>query len=94
MTLSKTLFSSKTDDWYTPQYLFDELNSEFHFTLDPCANDQNHKCDMYFTKQDDGISKNWGGIQYSAILRMAEESVSGYRKHQRNLRNRTQLLSC
>ena len=61
MALSKTLFSSKTDEWYTPQYLFDELNDEFHFTLDPCASDQNHKCDLYFTRQDDGISKNWGG---------------------------------
>lgn len=55
------LFSSETDEWATPQYLFDELDREFHFTLDPCADEYNHKCDRYFTKQDDGLSKNWGG---------------------------------
>ncbi len=29
-------FSSKSNEWTTPQYLFDELNEEFNFTLDPC----------------------------------------------------------
>ena len=28
------MFSSKTDDWATPQDFFDELNREFGFTLD------------------------------------------------------------
>lgn len=31
------MFSSKTDQWATPQAFFDELNREFSFTLDPCA---------------------------------------------------------
>ena len=57
-------FSSNTEEWETPQSLFDELNEEFHFNLDPCSTDDNHKCDKYYTKEDDGISKNWGGIQY------------------------------
>ena len=56
------IFSSKTDEWETPQWLFDELNDEFHFTLDPAATDENHKCDRYFTKEDDGLSKMWGGV--------------------------------
>ena len=30
------MFSSKSDEWTTPQALFDELDSEFHFDLDPC----------------------------------------------------------
>lgn len=30
-------FSSKTDQWSTPQDFFDELNKQFNFTLDPCA---------------------------------------------------------
>lgn len=41
------LFSSKSDDWSTPQDLWDELNSEFHFTLDGAANEENHKCPMW-----------------------------------------------
>ena len=40
----------ETDDWEKPQWLFDKLDSEFHFTLEQCANDLNHKCDKYFTK--------------------------------------------
>lgn len=34
-------FSSKTDDWATPQDLFDKLNNHFNFTLDVCASDDN-----------------------------------------------------
>ena len=39
------MFSSKTDKWATPQWFFDELDKEFHFTLDPCADEFNHKCE-------------------------------------------------
>lgn len=53
--------SSKTDNWATPQDFFDNLNEEFHFTLDPCANEENHKCDLFFTKEQDGLTKDWGG---------------------------------
>ena len=55
------VFSSKTDEWATPQWLFDELNAEHHFTLDPCATDENHKCELYYTKEQDGLKKSWGG---------------------------------
>ena len=59
--INKGLFSSNKDDWETPQELFDKLNAEFHFTLDPCANDENHKCSKYFTKEDDGLIQSWRG---------------------------------
>lgn len=49
--LSKALFSSEKEDWETPQEFFDELDREFHFTLDPCADDMNAKCEKYFTKK-------------------------------------------
>lgn len=55
----EVMFSSKDNSWGTPQYLFDELNKEFEFTLDPCANDNNFKCKKYYTKEDDGLNKNW-----------------------------------
>ena len=55
------MFSSKKMDWATPQAFFDELDSEFHFNLDPCADEYNHKCDLYFTEEDDGLSRSWGG---------------------------------
>lgn len=58
---TELMFSSKNDCWATPQDFYDVLNSEFYFTLDPCADHTNHKCDLYYTIQDDGLSKDWGG---------------------------------
>lgn len=46
------MYSSKTDQWATPMDFFRELDQEFHFNLDPCADDQNHKCEKYFTKEE------------------------------------------
>ena len=47
---NKIHFSSKTVEWSTPQEVFEELDKEFDFTLDPCATDENAKCDRYFTR--------------------------------------------
>lgn len=55
------MFSSATDEWETPQDFFDKLDSEFHFTLDVCATDENAKCPNYFTRAQDGLSRGWGG---------------------------------
>ena len=58
---TELFFSCKTDQWETPQDFFDQLDSEFHFTLDPCADDSNHKCEKYFTKDQDGLKQDWSG---------------------------------
>ena len=58
----KAMFSSKSDEWSTPQEVFDLLDAEFNFNLDPCANADNHKCDTWFSKSDDGLSQSWGGV--------------------------------
>lgn len=79
------MFSKKSDIWSTPQDLFDKLDNEFHFNIDVCANDSNHKCSKYFTEQDDGLSKDWHGTvqmnpPYSACkdqIRKAFESSAG-----------------
>ena len=60
--LTPGLTSSNTDEWPTPDYIFDELNKEFNFNLDVCATDHNHKCDQYFTKEIDGLSQDWKGV--------------------------------
>ena len=51
--------SSNSNEWETPQDLFDELDAEFHFTLDPCATKENAKCERFYTKKDDGIFQSW-----------------------------------
>ena len=58
---TELFFSSKTDQWSTPQDFFDQLDNEFHFTLDPCADETNHKCEKYFTKEQDGLKQSWIG---------------------------------
>ena len=60
----KKAYSSRTEEWGTPQDLFDKLNDEFGFTLDPCANEENHKCNKYFTIEDDGLKQDWGGVVF------------------------------
>lgn len=59
--ITKGLFTSVTDEWATPQALYDELDREFHFTLDPCASADNHKCEKWYSRSDDGLSKSWSG---------------------------------
>ncbi len=58
--ITSGLMSSNTDQWATPQDLFDRLNQVYNFTLDVCASDWNHKCDKYFTVDDDGLLQDWG----------------------------------
>jgi phage N-6-adenine-methyltransferase len=61
MTNLAVHFSSQTDQWATPQYLFDELNARFGFTLDVCALPENAKCPRFFTPDMDGLSQSWLG---------------------------------
>ena len=58
---SSALFSSNRMDWETPQHVFDELDQEFHFTLDAAASDSNHKVARYFTVETNALKQSWGG---------------------------------
>lgn len=49
--MNQALLSSGQDLWETPQKFFDELNEEFHFTLDARATPENAKCEKYFTEE-------------------------------------------
>lgn len=57
----KLMFSSKRQDWATPQHIFDELNREFNFTLDPCCTERTAKCKKFYTPKEDGLSQSWEG---------------------------------
>lgn len=59
---NEVMFSSRADDWETPQWLFDQLNAEFGFTLDVCATPDNAKCERYYTKAEDGLAQDWSGV--------------------------------
>ena len=57
--MNAALFSSKKMDYCTPQAFFDELNREFHFTLDAAATSKSAKCPAYYTPETDGVKKPW-----------------------------------
>ena len=59
MSFDSATKGSLNQTWSTPQDVFDELNQEFHFTLDVCASDHNAKCDRYFTEETDGLAQDW-----------------------------------
>jgi phage N-6-adenine-methyltransferase len=55
-------FSSTTDLWSTPQYIFDALNRIFHFDIDVCATAENAKCALYIDEQRDALNTDWHNI--------------------------------
>ena len=90
--MNKVVFSRQSDEWATPQDVFDMLDAEFHFDLDPCATDENHKCERYFTKENDGKAQKWGGAGYFAIHRI-QKSLHGLRRHIGKQERTERLLS-
>ena len=69
--------SSKSVEWATPKEFFAQLDKEFHFNLDPCSTHENAKCEKHYTIEEDGLSQDWGGVGYSAILLTEGKSPSG-----------------
>lgn len=51
--------STSSDEWETPNDLFEKLNKHYKFKLDLAASDHNHKCEHYFTKEIDGLKQDW-----------------------------------
>jgi len=87
------MYSSKSDEWATPQDIYDSLDSEFGFNLDPCATAENHKCKTFFTQTDNGLSKNWGGTKCSATRLIQTLKIGLKKPTMRDIRI-TRLLSC
>ena len=52
-------FSSATDNWATPQDLFDAWDAVYNFEVDVCASEENAKCKSYYTKEQDGLAQDW-----------------------------------
>lgn len=98
--MDKALLSSGKDDWGTPQELYDALNKEFGFTLDACADENNYKCENYYTAEIDGLKMDWGGKRYFAIRHTAKRQKiiqgkrHGLKKAIKKVQNMAQLLSC
>lgn len=75
--VNKALFSSNTGEWETPQEEYDELNEQYRFNLDPCATDENAKCENYFTKEQDGLSQDWKVVDYNPEYKSPYRHIKG-----------------
>lgn len=52
---------SSTEEWETPDKLFNELDQEFNFDIDVAASPTNTKCKKYYTKKDNALKQDWNG---------------------------------
>jgi site-specific DNA-methyltransferase (adenine-specific) len=86
-------FSSKSDEWATPQAFFKQVSAEFGgFDLDVCATTENAKCDRFYAIDDDRLSqpwarKNWCNPPYSDIKRWVQKA-----RREQLLGNQTVML--
>lgn len=56
------MFSSDSQEWETPDYLFEFLQDLYGpFDLDPAATNENSKCDLFYDKELDGLFQDWFG---------------------------------
>jgi len=53
--------SSLSNEWTTPRELYEQLDAEFHFTLDAASTDENALCEKHYTIDDDGLKQEWTG---------------------------------
>lgn len=61
--VSKVVHSSKKHDYGTPWDIFNELDHQYHFTVDCCASKENTKCRKYWDIKRDGLKQSWLGKQ-------------------------------
>ena len=59
--MTSGLFSSIKGDWETPDDLFKQMDQEFNFTLDACADQNNHKVSNYFNESENSLMNPWPG---------------------------------
>ena len=85
--MDRVMFSSASDEWETPQALFDGLNDEFGFTLDVCATAENAKCKRYFTKEQDGLKQYWTGERVWCNPPYGREMPNWIKKCSEHVRN-------
>lgn len=65
------------DDWATPWDVFEALDREFRFTLDPCASPENRKCERYLTEEEDGLAADW--LEHTAFVNPPYSEVDRWR---------------
>ena len=68
------MFSRASDEWETPQDLYDALDQEFEFDIDAAATARNAKCQDYYTLADDALTQDWRTSEHILHDEYADEN--------------------
>jgi phage N-6-adenine-methyltransferase len=60
----KNRFKSTNQTWETPDSLFRQIDSQFHFTRDVTASKENTKCKDFWSEDDSCLDKTWDGVNW------------------------------
>ena len=80
-----------SDEWYTPDYLFQPLSDLYGpFAMDVCATPESARALRFFTQADDGLAQLWEGVCWCAPpysnprpwVVKAIESTTGFRQNE------------
>lgn len=85
---NNAMFTSINSKWATPRDFYNKQDNLWQFTLDPCADEDNHCCEKYYTEEDDGLAQSWAGHRvflnppygrdiYPWLEKAHEEAISG-----------------
>jgi phage N-6-adenine-methyltransferase len=60
---------SNSDNWRTPQWLFDQLNQEFNFQIDLCADKANAKLPIFYSLENNALDENnqWNKTSFANV---------------------------
>jgi site-specific DNA-methyltransferase (adenine-specific) len=64
---NNVLFSSKSDEWYTPHKLFKELDNKYNFVFDLAFSKENCKTRDGFTIKENALNQDWYVITRDCI---------------------------
>lgn len=67
MAINDALYSSRSEEWETPGYIFNPLRDEFHFTLDAAASGTNFKCARYISKAQNALNPNCNWVEQAGF---------------------------
>lgn len=59
MSKLKIHYSSNTNEYKTPKWLFDKLNKIYNFSYDLASNKNNTLCKNFFTKEENSLIQDW-----------------------------------
>lgn len=65
MGVGQNDFKSNSVEYSTPLDIFEPLRDEFDIKFDICASKENNKCPLYYTKENNCLTREWSEIRGS-----------------------------